>query len=73
MRVVKIVGLALATAAVAAWIGSGSAAAKGAWGKATGKTCADCHTGAPKDKTLTPAGQKFKDCFDRTKDAAKCK
>ncbi len=73
MKLVKIVGLGIAAAAMAAWLGAAPAAAKAEYAKATGKKCADCHVGAPKDKKLTDAGKKFKTCFDKNKDAAKCK
>jgi hypothetical protein len=73
MKLLKVVGMAFAAAALAAWLGAGQAVAKPAYKTATGKACKDCHDGAPKNKKLTPAGKKFKECFDKKKDAKKCK
>jgi len=73
MKLIKVVGMAFAAAALAAWLGAGQATAKPAFKKATGKDCKACHEGAPKAKKFTPDGQKFKDCLAKKKDAAKCK
>ena len=40
---------------------SGPVSAKIEYSKQTGKKCAFCHEGAPKDKKLTKEGQCFKD------------
>ena len=73
MRLVKIVGMGLAAAALAAWIG-GSAAAKPAYKTATGKDCATCHSEKPykKDK-LTDKGKAFQGCLKSGKTAEQCK
>ena len=73
MRLVKIVGMGLAAAALAAWIG-GSAAAKPAFKTATGKDCATCHSEKPykKDK-LTAKGKAFDACLKSGKTAEQCK
>jgi len=73
MRLVKIIGLGLAAAALATWIG-GSADAKPAYKSATGKDCMVCHSEKPfkKDK-LTAKGQAFSACLKGGKTADQCK
>jgi hypothetical protein len=73
MRLVKIVGMGLAAAALAAWIG-GTAAAKPAYKTATGADCAKCHSEKPykKDK-LTAKGKAFDACLKGGKTAEQCK
>ena len=73
MRLLKIVGMGLVAAALAAWIG-GAAAAKPAFKTATGQDCAVCHSEKPykKDK-LTPKGKKFDACLKSGKTAEQCK
>ncbi len=56
-----------------AWVVASTASAKPEFAKATGKKCADCHTGAPSKDSLNDAGKAFKKCFDTKKDAAACK
>lgn len=74
MRALKIAGLGLAAAVLAAWIGGSTAAAKAAYKTATGKDCAVCHTGKPYKKTnLTDIGKKFEACMKGGKTAAQCK
>jgi hypothetical protein len=74
MRLVKIVGLGFAAAALAAWIGGATASAKPAFKTATGKDCAVCHSEKPykKDK-LTDKGKAFDACLKSGKTAEQCK
>ena len=74
MKLVKIAGLGLAAAALAAWIGGSTASAKAAFKTATGKDCAVCHSEKPykKDK-LTDKGKAFQTCMKGGKTAEQCK
>lgn len=70
----KITRLAVVAVAVSmVWVFAGTASAKPDFAKATGKKCADCHSGAPTKDNLSDAGKAFKKCFDTKKDAAACK
>jgi hypothetical protein len=74
MKLLKLVALGLAAAALAAWIGGAPAAAKPAYKTATGKDCATCHAGTPyKKDNLTDKGKAFDACLKRGKTAAQCK
>ena len=73
MKLLKIVGLAIAAAALAAWIG-GSASAKPAFKTATGKDCLVCHKEKPcKKDNLTAKGTAFQTCLKGGKTADQCK
>jgi hypothetical protein len=74
MKLVKIVGLGVAAAALAAWIGGTTASAKPAYKTATGKDCATCHAGKPyKKDNLTDKGKAFDACLKGGKTADQCK
>ena len=74
MRLIKIVGLGLAAAALAAWIGGATASAKPAYKTATGKDCLVCHTAKPyKKDNLTDKGKAFDACLKSGKTAEQCK
>jgi len=73
MKLLKIVGLGLAAAALAAWIG-GTASAKPAYKTATSKDCLVCHTAKPcKKDNLTDKGKAFQACMKGGKTADQCK
>jgi hypothetical protein len=74
MKLVKVIGLGIAAAALATWFGTSTASAKAEYKTATGKDCATCHDGKPykKDK-LTAKGKSFQDCMKAGKKAADCK
>lgn len=56
----KTTRLAVAVVAVCmTWVFAGSASAKPEFAKATGKKCADCHSGAPSKTNLTDAGKEY--------------
>jgi hypothetical protein len=74
MKLAKIVGLGIAAAALAAWIGGSTATAKPAYKSATGKDCLVCHTAKPAKKdNLTAKGKAFQDCMKSGKTADACK
>jgi hypothetical protein len=73
MKLVKILGLAMAAAALAAWIGGATASAKPAYKTATSKDCLVCHTAKPcKKDNLTDKGKAFQACMKGGKTADQC-
>jgi len=74
MKLLKVIGLAIAAVGLATWIGGSAASAKPAYKTATGKDCAVCHSEKPykKDK-LTDKGKAFQTCMKGGKTADACK
>lgn len=50
---------AVAVAVCLTWVFAGSVSAKPEFAKATGKKCADCHSGAPSKTNLNDAGKEY--------------
>ena len=75
-NLVKIIGISIAVAGLATWIGASSAVAKPAYKTATGYACDKCHDPAKKPNNknnLLDFGKKFQKCMVSKSDAAQCK
>ena len=74
MKLLKVMGLAIAAVGLAAWIGGSTATAKPAYKSATGKDCLVCHKEKPcKKDNLTAKGTAFQTCLKGGKTADQCK